>query len=690
MDPAIPACLAGLSALGAAGWLLERARRRLLEREKAGLEEDCRRKTRRLAALVDETSDLVLRYSSDGRVREIDERGLRLLGLVPQDVSRLQLRELFAPSHLPLVALSSVDFESGREHWGPLELVAIDSSGQECWLLARIRRVDEDDDVAEFELVGSSIEAQKRAERTSAQGADLLQELARVTSTEGGLADALEVVCRQLGYDDAELWMLDAQFDVLRLAERWNGGGLSSAPENAGPRTVGKGSSLEGQTWAAGRPILVAEPEGDGRSARAAGDPHASGLGFPVRLAGHLVGVAALRAVQPVVRMPSLELLGLLGAQLGQFAQRLSAEERLRSSEARNRAILECTIEGVVTTDGQGAIIDFNPAAERILGYARSDVLGRPVVDVVVPSDLRGDELDVFSRYLAADERPSAARVETRGLRADGSEVEIEVAITPLVIDGGSVLTAFLRDISHRKEVERLKDELVSTVSHELRTPLASVRGFVELLLMRDYPVAEQKKFLGIVDTELKRLNRLIDDFLDLQRMESGLQMYDADRHDLCEVIRGCLEVAAGTGERHRFRLDLPGQPVVACFDLDRIQQVVMNLVSNAVKFSPDGGEICVSVRERADRVEISVRDSGLGMAPETVDKLFSKFYRADNGATRRIQGTGLGLALVREIVTAHGGEVRVESEPGVGSLFIFTLPREVADGLKVTQLEPA
>jgi signal transduction histidine kinase len=228
---------------------------------------------------------------------------------------------------------------------------------------------------------------------------------------------------------------------------------------------------------------------------------------------------------------------------------------------------------------------------------------------------------------------------------------------------------------SRDRTLERMTNELISTVSHELRTPLASVRGFVELLLVREYPREEQRKFLIIIDAEIKRLTRLINDFLDVQRIELGETKYELAEHDLCELLRECVELAAGNAGNHRFQLELPERPLRVRVDSDRIHQVVMNLLSNAVKFSPQGGTVYVRACEHNERAAASVRDEGMGMPPDVVQKLFRKFYRADSSLSREIEGTGLGLALVREIITGHGGEISVESQPGVGSEFFFNLP---------------
>lgn len=222
---------------------------------------------------------------------------------------------------------------------------------------------------------------------------------------------------------------------------------------------------------------------------------------------------------------------------------------------------------------------------------------------------------------------------------------------------------------------ERLKDELVSTVSHELRTPLTSLRGFSELLLKREYPPDKQKQFLSIIHNESARLTALINDFLDLQRIESGQQIYNFEDVDILPVLQEALAVFQREESPHSFSSVTPDSLPLVSVDVDRIRQVLTNLIANAVKYSPQGGAITVRAVSEPDKIVVSVIDQGVGISPEARAKLFRKFFRVDNRETRSIGGTGLGLALVKDLIEAHGGNVWVESEPGQGSTFSFSLP---------------
>lgn len=224
------------------------------------------------------------------------------------------------------------------------------------------------------------------------------------------------------------------------------------------------------------------------------------------------------------------------------------------------------------------------------------------------------------------------------------------------------------------RESERLKSELIMTVSHELRTPLTSLRGFSELMLTRDFPSEERRKFLTVIHTEASRLTTLINNFLDLQRIETGRQTYTFTPLALKPLLQEA--VAAFTcQDTHSFQLNISDTLPLARADSERLQQVLANLLSNAVKFSPQGGDIIVSARQEGAAVIVSVTDHGIGIAKKDAEKLFTKFYRIDNRETRDSGGVGLGLALVKEIIEAHQGRVWLESEPGLGSTFFFTLP---------------
>jgi len=225
------------------------------------------------------------------------------------------------------------------------------------------------------------------------------------------------------------------------------------------------------------------------------------------------------------------------------------------------------------------------------------------------------------------------------------------------------------------RESERLRAELVSIVSHEIRTPLASVLGYTSLLLRRDFDEAERRRYLEIVAAEGRRLGALIDEFLEIREAERhGLELRE-QLLDVAELLSEQVGVFADQSDVHTLELHLPDEPLVARGDPDRLAQVVSNLLTNAIKYSPEGGTIEVSAERDGESVCVQVRDEGLGIPAVDQARIFTKFFRSEARA-RGIAGVGLGLAISREIVEAHGGRIGFTSEPGAGSVFWFRLPR--------------
>jgi signal transduction histidine kinase len=230
------------------------------------------------------------------------------------------------------------------------------------------------------------------------------------------------------------------------------------------------------------------------------------------------------------------------------------------------------------------------------------------------------------------------------------------------------------------RESERMKSELVSIVSHELRTPLASVLGFTSLLLTRDFDDETRQRYLGIVDAQARRLGSLIDDFLDARRLEQGKLELSRERIEVGPILREQAELFYGQSNRHRLTIELPPEPLAVRGDRDRLAQVIGNLLSNAIKYSPDGGVVELVGEGENGKVRIAVRDQGVGIPDDQQSQIFTRFFRGDAAASG-IGGTGLGLAVSREIVEAHGGRIGFTSTEREGSTFWLELPAATEHG---------
>lgn len=402
--------------------------------------------------------------------------------------------------------------------------------------------------------------------------------------------------------------------------------------------------------------------------------------------AGDLSRRAVVVAQQVPIR--GRDELGTLAADFNRMIDALNeTDDRLNSivrTVAHQRDTLSATLEAaqdaIAIVDSRFTPLITNGRHQEWLGVSADELRELPLVErlAVTFAHVDGrDELAAWVLGLLHD----AERIETRRLRFTNAPLtEADCYTAPIrSTEGAAEGRVFVyHDVSRDAELARMKDELVSVVSHELRTPLASLVGFAELLLTRPFAEAEQRKFLGIMADEGRRLTALVNDFLDLQRIENGRQQIALARVDLHPVLERAIE-ALGADPRTPIRLQIStGLPLVRA-DAQRVHQVLMNLLSNAQKYSPGGGEIIVTAQHIHDFVEVRVKDRGLGIPESAMPHLFGKFYRVDNHERHGIRGTGLGLAIARHIVDAHGGRIWAESTgAGQGTQFTFTLP--VAD----------
>ena len=243
--------------------------------------------------------------------------------------------------------------------------------------------------------------------------------------------------------------------------------------------------------------------------------------------------------------------------------------------------------------------------------------------------------------------------------------------------DGRLVRMEIAFDISERKQMEQLKDEMVSAVSHEMRTPLTAMLGYIEYILENDVPPDLQREYLCTVFNETERLNELIGNFLDLQRLKIRPELFPITLMPVAPLVREALDFFGAHPLKHHILVEpVPDLPRIRG-NSGQLHQVLVNLISNAIKYSPEGSTITIGAAQAGEDIVLRVRDEGMGVPPDMREKIFERFFRIDNSDRRMVGGTGLGLALVREIVAAHGGSVWVES-PGKGSVFCVQLPSEL------------
>jgi PAS domain S-box-containing protein len=348
-------------------------------------------------------------------------------------------------------------------------------------------------------------------------------------------------------------------------------------------------------------------------------------------------------------------------------------------AEEKFRLAVESCPSGMVMSDGTGKIVLVNAEAERLFGYERDELIGRPM-EMLVPERLRSG---YFARRAALARRPEPHRfgesANLFGRRSDGGEFPVEVRLNPIRSREGLLVLAVIVDISEQKRIERLKDEFVSTVSHELRTPLTSIAGSLGLLTGGtggELPEAALR-LISIAQSNSQRLVRLINDILDIEKIESGQMAFNFERLSARSLAEQAIEDNRGYADGFHVRLRLEADAIAGevYADPDRLAQVITNLLANAIKFSPENGEVTVSIHERDGAVRVGVRDHGSGIPKEFRARIFEKFAQADNAERRQKGGTGLGLSIVRQIVARLGGKVDFDDALGGGTIFWVDLP---------------
>jgi two-component system, sensor histidine kinase and response regulator len=575
--------------------------------------------------------------------------------------------------------------------------------------------------------MGIDVSERLRTERRRYVRLAVPQLLAQAVSLADAASGVLQVIAEGLGWDLGVLWLADAPAQVLRCLDVWQAPSVQATAfiETSRQQRFEPGVGLPGRAWSSGQPAWITDVVTDGnfpRSplARAAGLHGA--FACPIQAGSDILGVIEFFSRE--VRDPDadlLEMMATVGGQIGQYLRRTEAEAELRRGEARKAAMLAAALDAIITIDHQERILEFNPAAERIFGYARAAALGQRLSELIIPPAYRAAHRRGMQHYLASGEGPVLGRrVELPALRADGSEFPAEISIVPTVLDGRPIFTGYLRDITERKRAEqeilqlnrdleqrvaartaelhsanaqlaraaKLKDEFFATVSHELRTPLSGVIGIIELLA--ETPLDEkQRHYARVARTSADLLRDVINDILDYSRIEAGQLQLERVDFNPAEVVHEVISLlslqAADKGLDLRCRLDA-GVDAWLSGDRGRLRQVLVNLVANAVKFTERGAVVVrvavvrggVGSREWSEEtthLRFTVSDSGIGIPRDRLDRLFQAFSQVDASTSRRYGGSGLGLAICRRLTELMGGTIGVESVPGQGSTFWFTVP---------------
>ncbi|MBN1780302.1 PAS domain-containing protein [bacterium] len=341
----------------------------------------------------------------------------------------------------------------------------------------------------------------------------------------------------------------------------------------------------------------------------------------------------------------------------------------------KTEALLRHIADGVIVTDMKLQLLVLNRVAENWFGLREKDLLSKPIANLI-----RNEKLIRIFQDVIQNKSETVTEIEYQIM--DSATLHVLQAHASLVVDESNApigVIAVLRDVTREREADRIKTELVSMVAHELKSPLTSIFGFSELLTQMNPADQKFKEYAEVIMAESTRLTDFVNKFLDLSRLESGRTEVKLNPFDLKQVILRVLETHKAITVKKQIRVitDFPDPVPLAYGDQELIEQVIINLYSNAVKYSPKLAKVGVEIKSEGDQLLIHIIDNGFGIPKEDLPRIFDKFYRvSDDEHEDEIEGSGLGLALVKEIIERHGGTVRVQSRLNMGSVFSFTIPK--------------
>lgn len=372
------------------------------------------------------------------------------------------------------------------------------------------------------------------------------------------------------------------------------------------------------------------------------------------------------------VKVYGVDEIGTLAITFNNLTKKLQEAQAMTEGERRKlSSVLSYMTDGVIATDRKGRVILINEPAVEMLDVSRETVLSQPIVTLLGLSDMYTFE-DMIEEEKDSLILDYSTKTKPYILRANLSVIQKETGF----VNG---LITVLHDITEQEKINVERREFVANVSHELRTPLTTMRSYLEALAdgaWQDETIAP--RFLEVTRTETERMIRLVNDLLQLSKMDSTDYKLSKEWVNFVDFFHQIIDRFAMTKEQNvTFKRGLPKHSILVEIDEDKITQVLYNIISNAIKYSPEGGQITFSIKEEEDKVIVSVADQGMGIPKENISKIFERFYRVDKARSRKLGGTGLGLAIAKEMVNAHGGTIWAKSEEGKGTEIAFSLPYE-------------
>jgi PAS domain S-box-containing protein len=638
---------------------------------------------------------------SDGRWVQVNERLGTILGRDRDELLQLPLEEVTAENDRAVLGEALALLRRGDIVRWEAEVHQIRGDGTRVPVAIAITAPAHVPGQVLLLVQESDISARKRLDGLRDGLVSIRQVIVGGNAWEQALPQLLSSMCAHLDWDLAQFWVVDMERQALRVRQYWHRDAASfeAFRELSQATAIPMGVGLLGRVWQSGV-VAALEDLSDANDYASAGAARTGGLksvlAFPVVDGGVVIGVIELLA-EHVRRIQDDEvtMISTAGVEIGQFIRRSDTAQALRRSEADHRAIFERSPIGIARIGGDGELVEANPALLGMLEQDFESMRGNAWPDLLRAYDQAASRQQV-APFLAGI--IAGGSVQVRASTAAGKWLWLQLTATSIPDSSGRPehLLVMIEDVTAVREtsdqlaealdsqrsananlekLDRTKTEFLSIVSHEFRTALTGIQGFSELIRDGGLEQDEVRAYGGYIFNDADRINRLIGDMLDLDRMESGRMIMRSGDVDINEVLAEAMARAGTAAATVEFKADLDPRLPIVVGDRDRLIQVVSNLVNNAIKYSPDGGTVTLSTRADGGYALVSVADTGLGIPPDEIGHVFERFRRVRSGAAQSIPGTGLGLTIVKQIVEMHGGKIWVESAVGHGSAFHFTVP---------------
>jgi two-component system, sensor histidine kinase and response regulator len=664
----------------------------------------------RYKQIVDQANDIIFETAVDGRFIFVNPNSSKTLGFSESEIVKMNFLDLVSVDHRQRVALNTLKQISEKNPNTYCEFPVIAKNGSEIWFGQNTSLIIRGGKVARILGIARNITDQKTDERSLIVRDGIAKIIASNENSDEVILQIIEVLCGILEWKTGIFWSLDRNQDLLKCHTIWNNNDQSLAQFDRFNTLIEfkKGEGIPGKVWQAREAFWSGNIATDDASSRveiAESLGLHGGFGFPILSGDSVIGIFEFFSQK--VQKPDAKILKTIaniGSQIGQYFERKRAEQSMRESETRKSAILESAMDCVITVDHKGLVVEFNPASEKTFGYTREEAVG----NLMLPEEFRQMHREDIRSYLkTGDHDDMGKRLEIVAMRKDGSSFPAEIAMTPIFLpDRLPMFTGYLRDITSRKRAEEelqrakesaeaaseAKSQFLAVMSHEIRTPLNAIIGMGELAVETNSE-PERLDFLKIIQSNSETLLSLINDILDFSKIEAEQVDIEKIPFNLQETIENALEMISFKANAKGIELicDIDyAIPAVMVGDPNRIRQILLNLVGNAIKFT-EKGEVLVSaeLKKLVDgeaTVHFAIKDTGIGISEQQRESIFEKFSQADVSTTRKYGGSGLGLSISKSLVGLMNGEVGLKSTPNKGSTFYFDLPFEIVESGKTQE----